>query len=90
MSIEQIEFMEYEIRGYRLLALAEPVAPKINLTVPPSRFLLQLDDGRVVQIVIYTGDNSIRLLDQERKVELRSISLPRRPLWLNAISPEVG
>ena len=38
-------------------------------------------------IVTNTGDNSISLLDLKRKLEVRRISLPRRPLWLKAISP---
>ena len=38
-------------------------------------------------IVTNTGDNTISLLDLKAKVEVRRISLPRRPLWLKAISP---
>ena len=38
-------------------------------------------------IVTNTGDKSISLLDLKRKVEVRRISLPRRPGWLKAISP---
>jgi len=38
-------------------------------------------------IVTNTGDNTISLLDLKAKEEVRRISLPRRPLWLKAISP---
>ena len=38
-------------------------------------------------LVTNTGDNSISLLDLKAKQEVRRISLPRRPLWLKAISP---
>ncbi len=38
-------------------------------------------------IVTNTGDNSISMLDLKRKVEVRRISLPRRPIWLKTISP---
>ena len=38
-------------------------------------------------IVTNTGDNTISLLDLKTKQEIRRISLPRRPLWLKAISP---
>ena len=48
-------------------------------------FCLNRDCG----IVTNTGDNSISLLDLKRKEEVRRISLPRRPMWLKAISPTV-
>ena len=38
-------------------------------------------------LVTNTGDNTISLLDLKRKQEIRRISLPRRPLWLKALSP---
>ena len=38
-------------------------------------------------IVTNTGDSTISLLDLKRKQEVRRIGLPRRPLWLKAISP---
>lgn len=43
--------------------------------------------NRDCAIVTNTGDNSISLLDLKRKLEIRRISLPRRPLWLKVISP---
>ena len=38
-------------------------------------------------LVTNTGDNTISLLDLRNKQEIRRISLPRRPLWLKAMSP---
>ena len=38
-------------------------------------------------LVTNTGDKTISLLDLRNKQEIRRISLPRRPLWLKAMSP---
>jgi len=45
--------------------------------------------NRECGIVTNSSDNSISLLDLKRRVEVRRVTLPRRPTWLKAISPRV-
>ncbi len=82
------------LRGLEEIAIFDTVANQFKGVVKagPARASFFERDmtfcrQRDCALVTNTGDNTISLLDLNRKEEIRRISLPRRPLWLKAISP---
>ena len=82
------------LRGREEIAIFDTVANEFKGVVkagPARNSFFERDmtfcRQRDCALVTNTGDNSISLLDLKAKQEVRRISLPRRPLWLKAISP---
>lgn len=82
------------LRGLEEIAIFDTIANEFKGVVKagPARASFFERDmtfcrDRDCALVTNTGDNTISLLDLKAKQELRRISLPRRPLWLKAISP---
>ena len=80
-DLEEIAIFDTESNEFKGLVSAGPA--KASFFERDMTFCRQRDCA----IVTNTGDNTISLLDLKEKEEVRRISLPRRPLWLKAISP---
>ena len=80
-GLEEIAIFDTKENQFKGLVSAGPA--KASFFERDMTFCRQRDCA----IVTNTGDNTISLLDLKQKQEVRRISLPRRPLWLKAISP---
>ena len=83
------------LRGLEEIAIFDTVANQFKGVVkagPARASFFERDMAfcreRDCALVTNTGNNTISLLDLNAKKEIRRIELPRRPLWLKAISPE--
>ena len=80
-DLEEIAIFDTEANEFKGLVSAGPA--RASFFERDMTFCRERDCA----IVTNTGDNTISLLDLKQKQEVRRISLPRRPLWLKAISP---
>ena len=80
-GLEEIAIFDTQANEFKGLVSAGPA--RASFFERDMTFCRQRDCA----IVTNTGDKTISLLDLKQKEEVRRISLPRRPLWLKALSP---